>query len=312
MTYVESEDVLRQALQAAADSVEPSSDGLAQIRSRLTTPRPLVIAWLTGAWDDLRNLLTFRLAPALAALAGRVGFALTFISRPLHPAARRLRPVLVRMQPAFERLRPAANRLGAWAGHLGRLVRGPGAEPASRSRYAWLRPAIAMAAVVLVAVAGGFALSGLPHQISQVAASLLPSQTNTTGKGGHGPKLNGNGHALGGGAAGQRGFGTNPSPFPSCSPSRQRGKTTPKSATTPKPTASPTVTPSPSPSISPSPTPTPTASPSPTNSAAEGGSAPDVVQNSHVAADFVLASPSPQATASPTPECTPRATPTAG
>src|SRR6516164_5553996 len=40
------EDFLRGALHAAVDSAEPASDGLERIRARLTTPRPLPVAWL--------------------------------------------------------------------------------------------------------------------------------------------------------------------------------------------------------------------------------------------------------------------------
>jgi hypothetical protein len=42
----EYEDRLRRALRAAADSVEPSPDGLGRIRARLTPPRPVVAAWM--------------------------------------------------------------------------------------------------------------------------------------------------------------------------------------------------------------------------------------------------------------------------
>jgi len=43
------EDFLRGALHAAVDSVEPAGDGLERIRARLTTPRPLPVAWLMAA-----------------------------------------------------------------------------------------------------------------------------------------------------------------------------------------------------------------------------------------------------------------------
>src|SRR5580693_3044888 len=191
MTHRDPEIILRQALRSAADSIEPAGDGLAQIRARLTTPRPLVIAWVIAAWADLGSLLRYRAGPALAALGGRLDFVLSSVGRRGHPALERVRPAFGWLRPALERLRPAADRLGTWAERLGRPATRAGESAARPSRYAWLRPAIAMAAVVLVAVAGGFALSGLPHQISRVAASLLPSQTNAPGSGGHGSKLNG-------------------------------------------------------------------------------------------------------------------------
>ena len=40
------EEVLRRVLHTAADSIEPGADGLARIRSRVTSPRPASVAWL--------------------------------------------------------------------------------------------------------------------------------------------------------------------------------------------------------------------------------------------------------------------------
>ena len=58
----EYEDRLRRALRAAADSVEPSPDGLGRIRARLTPPRPVVAAWMVTETEPsmlrLRSLLT--------------------------------------------------------------------------------------------------------------------------------------------------------------------------------------------------------------------------------------------------------------
>jgi hypothetical protein len=47
--YGDYEDFLRGALHAAVDSAEPAGDGLERIRARLTTPRPLPVAWLLAA-----------------------------------------------------------------------------------------------------------------------------------------------------------------------------------------------------------------------------------------------------------------------
>ena len=44
--YGDYEDFLRGALHAAVDSAEPAGDGLERIRTRLTTPHPLPVAWL--------------------------------------------------------------------------------------------------------------------------------------------------------------------------------------------------------------------------------------------------------------------------
>jgi hypothetical protein len=46
MTHSEQEEVLRRALHAVADTIEPAADGLERIRERLSKPRPLAVAWL--------------------------------------------------------------------------------------------------------------------------------------------------------------------------------------------------------------------------------------------------------------------------
>jgi hypothetical protein len=51
------------------------------------------------------------------------------------------------------------------------------------SRYEWLRPVSTIAAAVLVAIAGGWCLSGLPRQIQQAAQSVLLSQPHSTSHG---------------------------------------------------------------------------------------------------------------------------------
>ena len=50
----EHEAYLRAALHAAADSLEPRGDGLERIRTRLQHARPMVVVWMTAAWDELR------------------------------------------------------------------------------------------------------------------------------------------------------------------------------------------------------------------------------------------------------------------
>jgi hypothetical protein len=48
----ELEDVLRWTLRSTADSVEPSQDGLERIRSRLTAPYPLPVAWMMAVYSQ--------------------------------------------------------------------------------------------------------------------------------------------------------------------------------------------------------------------------------------------------------------------
>jgi hypothetical protein len=50
----EREAMLRRALHAAADAIEPRADGLEHIRARLRRPRPLALAWAEAAWTDVR------------------------------------------------------------------------------------------------------------------------------------------------------------------------------------------------------------------------------------------------------------------
>jgi hypothetical protein len=45
------EEILRRTLRAAASSVEPADDGLERIRARLTTPRPLLVAWIMAGYS---------------------------------------------------------------------------------------------------------------------------------------------------------------------------------------------------------------------------------------------------------------------
>jgi hypothetical protein len=50
MTHSEQEEILRRALHAVADTIEPAADGLERIRERLSRPRPLAVAWLMAGW----------------------------------------------------------------------------------------------------------------------------------------------------------------------------------------------------------------------------------------------------------------------
>ncbi|HTS98983.1 MAG TPA: hypothetical protein VMI33_20445, partial [Streptosporangiaceae bacterium] len=131
MRHLEPEDILRQALHAAAESVEPTTDGLSQIRVRLSTPRPLLVAWLVACWETVSQFVMVRLDPVLAALADRLGPA-------RQAAGRQLYPVTERLQPVAERLRPVLGWLIAAAAWLRRVIKPPQAGSDERpSRYAW-------------------------------------------------------------------------------------------------------------------------------------------------------------------------------
>src|SRR6204780_2697237 len=139
---------LRTEFHPAAESFEPAADGLNRIRGRLSPPRPLAVAWLMVGWTSVGQPALLRIDELLVAFGEWLRATLRPVSDLLHPVAQRLRPVL---QPAWNKARALFT---------------PRTESGGRpSRYAWLRPALAMAAVVAVAGAGGFAPSGLPRPI---------------------------------------------------------------------------------------------------------------------------------------------------
>ncbi len=301
MTHLEPEDILRRALREAAESVEPATDGLSHIRARLSTPRPLPIAWLMAGWETVSQLVMLWLEPALAALAGRLSTA-------LRAAEGHLRPVTERLQPVAERLRPALGWLLAAFAWLRRAIK-PQAGPEERpSRYAWVRPVAAMAVVVMVAVAGGLAISGLPSQIAREGLNVFSSPPHGSGGSAHTSGVSGGGQHLQPtpGATGRH--EATPSPSPSCS---AKPKPKPKPTPTLTPTATPdpggpTATPTPSPSSTPTAGSTPTPSPSgsgsnPTPSTNEGTQSASSTQSAQVsAAVFITGLTSDP---SPSPSC---------
>jgi hypothetical protein len=235
MTHFSPEDLLRRELHAAAEAFEPAADGLAQIRARLGAPRPLPIAYLMVSWTTVIQPALLRFDEAFVTLGQWLGPVLRPVANALHVAAERLHPAVSKVRAVFT----------------------PRTESSGRpSRYAWLRPALAMGAVVLVAIAGGFLLSGLPRQIQQAANSILSNPAHST-KTGHNSGLTGSGQPI---PSPTSGHGASPTPAPSCTPS-PRSSASPKVKPSPTPSQSaPTpnpTTPSPTPTIGSSPTPSP-------------------------------------------------------
>jgi hypothetical protein len=115
MTPSEQEEILRRALHAVADAIEPAPDGLERIRERLSRPRPLAVAWLMAGWTGLAQPLLLRIEPVLAGAAGRLSDRLAewlrIMVRSLGAAAERLRPAGVRLHLWVERLRPVGGLL---------------------------------------------------------------------------------------------------------------------------------------------------------------------------------------------------------
>ena len=163
MTHSEQEEILRRALHAVADTIEPAADGLERIRERLSRPRPLAVAWLMAGWTGLAQPLLLRIEPVLTELAGRMSGRLrTWV-----------RPAVEWLLAAIRLLRPR-----------------PG-----MSRREKLRSALAFAAAAaLIGTVGGLALSaGLPEHLIQEASSIFsPSQAPS--RHGHNLVTSGSGH----------------------------------------------------------------------------------------------------------------------
>jgi len=98
------DDVLRQALHATADAIEPADDGLTRIMHRLTTPSAVrQVALLVTDCMDLARLITIWLEPAFTGAmrlrrrhhaGSRRGLSHRAIGEPSRPAAPWLRPAL--------------------------------------------------------------------------------------------------------------------------------------------------------------------------------------------------------------------------
>jgi hypothetical protein len=281
MTYPtrEHEELLRRALRVAADSVEPAGDGLERIRARLTTPRPAVAAWMMSGTEPA----VLRLRPLLTSLRPLLTSLRPLLTR-LRPLLTCLRPLLTRLRPLLTSLWPLLTRLRqVTESALDRLWANRGAP---RTHPAWLRPAAAMAAFVVIIGSGALAIRALQHTITQTAApqSLGVAEGTSSGQSGRG--VNGKGHKLiqlvpvplplvpldpslpkfwplrtPTGTPPPQTSQPTPVASPSCTPT-----VTQSWSPTPSPPTSPSVSPSPPPSGTPSPTPTETGSPTPTAS----------------------------------------------
>jgi hypothetical protein len=245
-TEHELDEILRRAMHAAVESVEPAGDGLQHIRRELTKPRlRLQIGLLLTESGDLVRLVGIRLEPAATRTWDMFRRAWVSVMAAIR------QPSGSAEDQADGRPRRGAAHRSQPPGRLASLL-----SPA----IAWLRPALAVAGAVVIVVAGVFTLFTLRQTVSPM--SLL------TG-GGQSPAV-GASAGPGGGHSGVPGITTtSPGLVPS---SRSKGTKhhaspsptcTPGTSTRP-PGASPTPTVTPSPSITPSVTPSPTDTGSPT------------------------------------------------
>lgn len=257
------EDILRRALAAAAESIEPTGDGLQRIRHRLDSPRSLrsVLAGCTE-WLELHGTrLLIRLDPAIE--AARAGL-------------RRAQPVWGPLVSFLAGLLGGGRRRRA-GGHRGT------AKPSGLgSAGPWLKPVFAVSAAVAIVVVGVVILN---HQ-----TRTLINPANSYGTARPGSSLDG-----GGQTANSRRWklplGVDPSqPWTGPGQPKKVKSALPAVACTPTPTPSPastatapagggaaTPTPTPTVTVTSTPTsqPTPTALPTPTatTTPATGGTA---------------------------------------
>lgn len=247
--------ILRDALRAEAESVEPQGGGFDQIVSRLRRPLPLPIAWLMHAWSFLAVRVPADVAAAAEWLAD--------VTRRVAAAARR-------------HAGPAGHWLAeAWR-TAERFLPGPANRHGRRSRLGWLRPVAAMTFAIFVITAGVYAAIDVSQNISPTnggAGSVGSSQHGGHSGGGvpasqssasYAPGTAGPGGVIGPSQSSRCKTSTatpKPSSNPSSSPSPTTSPTSPSPTSTPT-SASPTTSSSPTQSSSPSPSAT-TSSPPP-------------------------------------------------
>jgi hypothetical protein len=251
------EMTLRRALRLAADSIEPSADGLERIRSKITAGPPAPLQ--PSGWALWRS----RYLPLLPRLPGLPGLLAA-----LSAAARHLEPIAMRMWYAFCAV---VDRLWyAFADFMERFR----PEDGGTGWVRWLRPAAAIAAAFLVVTGLSFAVTAVPPALIQAAGNNTPAAGGGSGSGapgqGHSSGVNGAGEPIG-----QSGT-TSPTASSSCKAGPASASPSASPSPSPSGTSSPTGSPSPSSSPSPSPsgsstdTSSPSPSPSPTDSGATG------------------------------------------
>ena len=237
--------MLRHALHAEVDSIEPAKDGLERIRRRTHAP------WLVRQTSlmliecvDLARLIGIRLEPGLAGLrttiAERGGPWEAFVGLLSSTVAS---VVALFMPPGRRNSAHRSSRAGSSLG--------------------WLRPALAVAGAVVIVVAGVY---GLVQVRDTISLELFPSGSpasngpGSSGGGGQGPSLNGQSAPTGVVPSGGSGSAS-PSPTASCSRSPRAQATPTATPADPTPTVTPTdTTTDPTPTVTPTDTPTDTPS----------------------------------------------------
>src|SRR5262245_14749449 len=235
------DQMLRRALHAEVDSIEPDESGLDRIRRRTHAP------WLVRQTSlmltecvDLTRLIGIRLEPGFAGLRS----AIDERGGPREAFVGLLSSMVASIAQLFtpSRRRPTHR------------------SPSTGSHLAWLRPALAVAGAVVIVVAGVY---GLVQVRDTISLELFPSGSpasngpGSSGGGGQGPSLNGQSAPTGVVPSGGRSGSARPSPKASCSSSPRAQATPTNTPADPTPTVTPTVTPTdPAPTVTPTDTPT--------------------------------------------------------
>jgi hypothetical protein len=319
------DEILSRALRVAADSIEPAGDGLERIRARLTTPRPLPVAWLMASYTDvalpaliwLRSVLDSLVAWLRAEPSGSSGHSVSGHSVSGHSVSGHS----VSGHSVSGHSASGHSASGHIAsGHRGLDPRGfvgrisqaliPLAPGSLARRYGWLRP-VAIAAAVIVAVAGGYGLTQLRSTMLNTGEQILPlipgsSHTHGGSSDSHG--FNPITGSSGGPSTGPGHRHAQPSSSASCAPGPLGP--TPQPSATPSPTVGPTTTPTPTPSATPTTTPTGTPTDTPSASPSTTAVVPGSVGSPIASAVGVLnlgpadpaSSPQPTNKTSPTPK----------
>jgi hypothetical protein len=287
------DDMLRRALHAAADRIEPADDGLERIRRRLNEPwLGRQVSLMLTECADLGQLIVIRLEPAFT----RLWSALAALGKSAGASFSRLGSRVPALAALGALLAPS-RRHGA--AHRGQSQRG---WARLRPTLAWLRPALAVASAVLIVVAGFYGLAQLRETL---VLTLFPgSTTASTGPGPASSGPSGPGHSVTPSAGGVAPASTrpgsgSPSPKASCSgTSKTTHSPTPSPSSSPSDSTSPSASPSPQPTgnLNPTPTPSSASSPLPASSSAVLGSADRFAGR---AAGGHCTQPGPLASASP-------------
>jgi len=205
------EDVLRRALHAAVDTIEPAEDGLTRIMHRLTTPAVVRRATLLVTdCVDLARLITIRFEPAFT-------------------VATRLR----------------------WRHYAGYRRRDPQRAAWARSRPAvpWLRPALAVASAVMVVVIGALVLGHVREIVTKTSLNTDTGAGTAThagppSGGGRGPSPNVNLGQTGSAGSGTAPGRVGPNGHQHSCAAASCSSATPSASPTADPSQSPTPAPS--------------------------------------------------------------------